>query len=151
MNFPHLFYLNVGINFLIPFFVLMRNDTKRKIGSMTFVCIAVLFGHWIDYFLMIKPGVMHTTHAIMGHGHSLGEVQEASALLVQHAEEGAEGAHHAASAAMAGVHFPGLLEIGTFLGFAALFVYIVMMNLEKSSLVSYRDPYIDESLNYHVV
>jgi hypothetical protein len=34
----------------------MRNDTKRKFGTMFFVALFVFFGHWWDFFYMIKPG-----------------------------------------------------------------------------------------------
>lgn len=54
--YPVLFWGNLLLNFVTPFLILMRNDTKRKFGTMFFVCIIVFFGHWWDYFYMIKPG-----------------------------------------------------------------------------------------------
>ena len=57
-EYPVLFYGNLIINFALPFLVLIRNDTKRKMGIMTVICSVVLIGHWIDYFLMIKPGAI---------------------------------------------------------------------------------------------
>ncbi|OAV44991.1 hypothetical protein [Lewinella sp. 4G2] len=59
-NYPVLFWTNLGINFLLPFFVLMRNDTKRKAGTLFFAAAFVFFGHWLDYFQMIKPGARLT-------------------------------------------------------------------------------------------
>jgi len=61
-EFPVLFYGNLVLNFLVPFFILMRNSTKRKYGTLVFVCVVVLFGHWWDFFQMIRPGVLHTAH-----------------------------------------------------------------------------------------
>jgi len=55
-NYPVLFWGNLLMNFVAPFFILMRNDTKRKFGTMFFVSLIVFFGHWWDYFYMIKPG-----------------------------------------------------------------------------------------------
>jgi len=55
-HYPVLFWGNLVLNFVTPFFILMRNDTKRKFGTMLFVAIIVFFGHWWDYFYMIKPG-----------------------------------------------------------------------------------------------
>ena len=55
-NYPVLFWGNLLMNFVAPFFILMRNDTKRKFGTMFFVALIVFFGHWWDYFYMIKPG-----------------------------------------------------------------------------------------------
>ena len=40
----------------------MRNDTKRKFGTMFFVACIVFFGHWWDYFYMIKPGARTAAH-----------------------------------------------------------------------------------------
>lgn len=154
-EYPVLFYGNLFINFVIPFFVLLRNDTKRKIGSMTFISIVLLLGHWIDYFLMVKPGVYHTAHELAaGHGHEevIGEAANAAdthgaaALVVEHMEE----AEHSVGLIM-GQNLPGLLEIGTFLGFGALFVYIFFAQLEKTSLFPKGDPFIDESLHHHVI
>ncbi len=54
--YPVLFWGNLLLNFVTPFLILMRNDTKRKFGTMFFVAIIVFFGHWWDYFYMIKPG-----------------------------------------------------------------------------------------------
>lgn len=54
--YPVLFWGNLLINFVLPFLVLMRNDTKRKFGTMFFVALFVFIGHWWDFFYMIKPG-----------------------------------------------------------------------------------------------
>ncbi len=55
-EYPVLFWGNLLLNFVTPFLILMRNDTKRKMGTMFFVCVIVFFGHWWDFFYMIKPG-----------------------------------------------------------------------------------------------
>ncbi len=155
-EYPVLFYTNLIINFVLPFLVLLRNDTKRKAGTMAIICGIVLFGHWLDYFLMIKPGVLHTAHELMGHGHdadhgSVIELHDAVARTVAHSAETAEHAADHASHFVAGFTLPGLLEIGTFLGFAALFTWFFLGELKKAPLVANRDPYIDESLHHHVV
>lgn len=131
-EYPVLFYGNLLLNFIAPFFILMRNDTKRKYGTMVFVSIIVFFGHWIDYFLMIKPGVLHTAQETLAHG----------------AEHGAEAAHHGAEFMM-GFIFPGLLELGTMIGFLGLFVFFVFSRLEKAALEPKNDPYYAESLHHH--
>ena len=123
-HYPVLFYANLVINFVLPFLILMRNDTKRKRGTMTLVALIVFFGHWLDYFLMIKPGVLHTAYETLGiHGHGF----------------------------EAGFTLPGFLEIGTMLGFLGLFLFIVFWQLGKASLVPVRDPYIQESIHHEVV
>ncbi len=55
-NYPILFWGNLVLNFVVPFFVLMRNDTKRKVGTLFFAALLVFLGHWLDFFYMIKPG-----------------------------------------------------------------------------------------------
>ena len=144
-NYPVLFYSNLALNFVLPFFILMRNDTKRKFGSVSFVALLVIFGHWIDYFLMIKPGALHTAHelAASGGGHGDGHSHEGSHEAVGHAAE------HASNF-VSGFTLPGLLEIGTFIGFLCLFLFIIYTVLSKARLVPVRDPYISESLNHHV-
>jgi hypothetical protein len=52
------FYLNLLINFLFPFLALMTRDSKRKMAIFKAVAIVVLLGHWLDFYLMITPGVM---------------------------------------------------------------------------------------------
>jgi hypothetical protein len=131
-NYPVLFYGNLLINFLVPFFILMRNDTKRKYGTLVFVSIVVFFGHWWDFFQMIKPGARHTAMEALHH----------------HAAEATDHAHGLGFAA--GFTIPGLLEIGTMLGFLAFFVYVVFNSLAKASLVPQNDPYLQESLHHHV-
>ena len=145
-EYPVLFYGNLVLNFILPFFVLMRNDTKRKVGSLGIIAGLVFIGHWWDYFLMIKPGVLHTAHEVGGHGHGHGEAAHGAAEHVGHAVE--HGAAHA-SHFVSGFTLPGLLEIGTMLGFLGLFLFVAFTALGKASLVPKNDPYLEESLHHH--
>lgn len=61
-HYPVLFWGNLLLNFVTPFLILMRNDTKRKFGTMFFVALIVFFGHWWNYFYMIKPGARIAAH-----------------------------------------------------------------------------------------
>lgn len=147
-EYPVLFYANLLINFVLPFLVLMRNDTKRKMGTLIVVCVIVLFGHWLDYFLMIKPGALHTAHELLGHGHEAGHaVAEAGHDAAAHSAEAIEHVSHFTS----GFTLPGFLELGTFLGFWAMFMFFAFKALEKAPLVPKGDPFIDESLHHHVI
>ncbi|MEM8526669.1 MAG: hypothetical protein AAGG68_18645 [Bacteroidota bacterium] len=128
-EYPALFFLNLGINFLVPFFVLMRNDTKRKVGTLSLVAGIIIFGHWLDFFLMIKPGALHTAHELAGHA-------------------GGHGDGHGGS--LAGFHYPGLIEIGTMIGFLSLFLYVFFNNLAKAPLVAENDPYMMESVTHNI-
>lgn len=123
-HYPIMFFANLIINFVVPFFVLMRNDTKRKFGTLAFASIVLLFGHWLDFFLMIIPGVRQTARHAMG-------VHDAMGFEL-------------------GFSIPGILDIGIFVGFLAAFVYFGFKNLAKAPLDPTQDPYYEESLHHHV-
>ncbi len=132
-HYPVIWYANLALNFVLPFLILMRNDTKRKFGTLGFVSVIVLIGHWVDFFMMIKPGALITAkeaalHAAGGHG----------------------GHGDLTFDFMMGFTIPGFLEIGTFLGFGALFVYVAFSQLAKAKLEPEHDPYLGESLHHHV-
>ncbi len=121
--YPVLFYANIFVNFALPFLILMRNSTKRKVGTMVLVAIVVVLGHWVDFFLMIKPGPL----------------MEAQHLAGEHAVVGF----------VPGFTLPGLLELGTFTGFLGLFGYFVFKKLTEAPLEPAHDPYLEESLHHH--
>lgn len=52
------FWFNIVINFLAPLLLLMMRDTKRVTGVLKAVCIILIIGHWLDYFMMIMPGTV---------------------------------------------------------------------------------------------
>jgi hypothetical protein len=110
---------------------------------------------------MIKPGARlnaeHAHHA-GDHGHDAahGAADAAHGAAGHAADHGADVAHAAGHAVEAGTEFamgftiPGLLELGTFLGFLAFFLYFVFSRLEKAALMPKNDPYMEESLHHHV-
>ena len=213
-EFPVLFYGNLVMNFVLPFLILIRNDTKRKKGSLAFAAGLIFFGHWWDFFQMVKIGpYKHATgshgggeHGAVGaheaatgaaghaataehvaaagehavgaaHGateHVAGAVQavgehvaattsgveaaghevvkaaiDATPALDALAKSNMEHYFHYASDTTAGFGLPGFLEIGTFLGFGALFVWFVLNQLSKASLIPENDPYLEETLHHH--
>lgn len=215
-DYPVLFWGNLLMNFVAPFLILMRNDTKRKFGTMFFVALIVFFGHWWDYFYMIKPGARIAAFeakelAEGGHDKSHGAAPiseakhgEATATPVQEpataqADEAAaqsegdtthsgaaaahtESADHGAPAAEAtaapaaghgdegghggdahggghaeaaepngfrlGFTIPGLEEIGVMIGFLSLFLFFLFGQLERVSLVPWKDPFLEESMHH---
>jgi len=149
-KYPVLFYGNLFINFIMPFFILMRNDTKRKIGSLAFTAGLVLFGHWVDFFLMLKPGILHTAHEVAGHGHHSEGADHSHGAHDHAVEHGAEAGHHGSEAVMEmGFSIPGLLEVGTFIGFLALFLFFILQSFSRVPMTGENDPYIEESIHHH--
>lgn len=121
--FPVVFYGILILNFVLPLLVLMRNSTKWKAGSVIFMSIIILLGHWLDFFLMIKPGVY---------------------MEIAHHAGGGHGEDHALPFLM-GYNIPGLLEIGTMIGFAGMFIFFTLRSLGKAALVPKNDPMLEES------
>ncbi len=240
-HYPVLFWGNLLMNFVAPFLILMRNDTKRKFGTMFFVAAIVFFGHWWDYFYMIKPGARlaaaeakelaeggHSQHQEPAHltesavkpeekSHegqpatedthgdqantpppvvtpgtpAHGEAVQAAEHAAQAAEadtahgtagepagnqpadghgstgaaaehddaaahgEEAHGEMHGEDKAYLELHgfklgytLPGLEELGILIGFLSLFLFFVFGQLERASLVPWKDPFLEESLHH---
>lgn len=231
-QFKPIFFINLGMNFILPFLILMMNSSKRTLGTLAFAAGLVLLGHWIDFYQMIKPGVwynyehaQHMSHGSHGHddkGHgehsstyqleSNDKFSGGKAVLTDyqdthndqnhgdehsdetHAddhnhgedttatphtdethnhddhgdahnhgdhgttggdhdhgdhEEHAHTAEHGPSFLM-GIHFPGLLELGTMAGFLGLFLFFMFLSLSKAPLYPPNDPYIRESEHHEV-
>jgi hypothetical protein len=114
------FYINIFLNFIIPFFIFMKRSAKRNIQVGTFVGTCILVGHWNDVYLMVMPGAMNLATAITD--------SNPTGIL----ETPSQGV--------------GLMEIG-FLGiFAGLFLYIVLKALTKANLYPTKHPFLKESI-----
>jgi NNP family nitrate/nitrite transporter-like MFS transporter len=55
-----LFYANIFLNWLVPFVMLLSRGAKRSDGWLLTVCLIVLVGHWVDFYVMIFPAFEHT-------------------------------------------------------------------------------------------
>lgn len=53
----YLFALNLLVNWVIPFVVLLPVRTKRSRKALKAMALLVLFGHWLDLYLLITPSV----------------------------------------------------------------------------------------------
>lgn len=63
-NYEFLFLLNLALNFLIPFLVLVIRKFRRVLWIVTAMAIVVLAGQWVDQYLMIFPGTMKEVQRI---------------------------------------------------------------------------------------
>jgi len=105
-EFKPLFYLELIINFAIPFALLLSNYLVSHKNTLLAICIIIILGHWVDLYLQIIVG-------------TYGKLQI------------------------------GLIEIGSFIGFAGLFAYVVAHALKAAPMVPRNHPYLEESLGHH--
>jgi hypothetical protein len=54
-NYGILFHATLVINFILPFFILMRRNSKRNPNVTKFMAVVIILGHWMDFYLMIGP------------------------------------------------------------------------------------------------
>jgi len=52
-----IFWMMFLINFIAPLLVLMRRSAKRNYGTITFMALVIIFGHWLDFYQMVFPAV----------------------------------------------------------------------------------------------
>jgi len=124
-NHRFLFFFSLFLNFLMPLLVLMSRDAKRNLNTLLFISCVILVGHWIDFFLMIRPGAdkylthkLHVDHTI-----------EHDAIISQ------------------GI---GLTEIGGALLFGGVFIFITLWALTKANIVPQNHPFEQESVEHHI-
>ncbi|MCR9016363.1 quinol:cytochrome C oxidoreductase [Aquiflexum gelatinilyticum] len=67
-------FVNLALNFFLPFLVLMTRDAKRHGIFLKLICSLIIIGHWFDFFLMVQPGTL-------GHNGGFG-LMEIGMLLV---------------------------------------------------------------------
>jgi hypothetical protein len=101
-----LFFVNIIINWFIPFIVLMPRKTSRSKMFIFPVVVLLMIGQYTELYYIIWPAVVHDAKF-------------------------------------------GLLEIGTFVGYAGIFALVVATWLSKASLVPKNHPYLEESLDHH--
>jgi hypothetical protein len=63
-HYEFLFLINLALNFLIPFLVLIVRKFRRILWVVTAMAIVVLAGQWVDQYLMIFPGTMKEVQTI---------------------------------------------------------------------------------------
>ena len=52
----------------------MKRGSKRNYGTITMLSVLILFGHWIDFYQMVMPGVSpdHVPFMLVDFGIALG-------------------------------------------------------------------------------
>lgn len=124
-NHKFLFYLALILNFFVPLLVLMSRDAKRNLGTLLFISVVILFGHWIDFSLMIRPG---TDRLLSHHLHTEHLIEE-----TEHATMGL-----------------GLTEIGIAILYIGVFAFVTAWALSKAPLIPQNHPFERESIEHHI-
>ncbi len=52
------FFANLILNFVMPILILMTRPSKRNYFTVVFMAMTIIFGHWIDFYVMTMPGPM---------------------------------------------------------------------------------------------
>lgn len=53
-----IFFLVLIINFFFPFLALMTRNAKRQGIILKVVCVGIILGHWLDFYMMITPPIL---------------------------------------------------------------------------------------------
>jgi len=53
-----IWYATFIINFVLPILVLMSRSSKRNYFTVSVMAMLIIFGHWLDFYIMIMPGPM---------------------------------------------------------------------------------------------
>src|SRR5688500_19579557 len=69
-------FLNLIINFVALLLILMRSSSKRNYVTITMMSVLILFGHWLDFYQMVFPGISpdHVPFMLVDFGIALGFV-----------------------------------------------------------------------------
>ena len=53
-----LFLLNLALNWVVPFLVLLSREAKRSMTILKWTAIVMLVGRWLDLYLMVMPQII---------------------------------------------------------------------------------------------
>ncbi len=65
-HFKTLFYVNLVLNFVFPFFALMTRGSKRQPLYLGLISFVILIGHYLDLYLAIMPGAVGNENSNIG-------------------------------------------------------------------------------------
>lgn len=57
-HYAPVFYMNLILNFFLPFLILLPRDAKRHFRFIKVVAPIIILGHWFDFYLMVTPGTL---------------------------------------------------------------------------------------------
>lgn len=57
-NYAVPFFSLIVINFAFPILLMMSRDAKRSFKVVRLAAVVIIFGHWLDVFIMVMPGTV---------------------------------------------------------------------------------------------
>ncbi|NNC94796.1 MAG: quinol:cytochrome C oxidoreductase [Chitinophagales bacterium] len=171
--FKALFFITLAINFVVPLLVLMTRKSKRTYNTIAFMSVLLIVGHYMDFYLMVMPEPNaaaahhggHDDHAMMNSNETVLYAEASGDQTEDHMQADDQEHGNAHSADTHGHHGEsahghgdkrqtyaalGLIELFIFIGFAGGFIFTVLNNLQKASLIPVNDPYLKESIKHHI-
>lgn len=136
-----IFFLNLIINFLAPLLILMKRGAKRNYMLITIMACIIIFGHWVDYFQMVQPGVVNNINSHIAHEVKHSMVGQSKAVIE--------------AAVTAAIDKEGLkptlswFEFGIAAGFIGIIMFATGRALAKAPLLAKGHPFTKESLIHH--
>jgi len=103
-----LFFLNIILNWFLPFMLLLSQKMDKNKTVLKFVCFILIIGQYVNLYIQIMPGTV------------------------------------------GGIPSFGFIEIGSFIGFAGLFLIVFAYTFSKASIIPKNHPYLEESLEHHL-
>lgn len=55
-----IWYATFIINFIMPILILMSRPSKRNYFTVCFMAMIIIFGHWLDFYIMTMPGPLQS-------------------------------------------------------------------------------------------
>lgn len=105
-EFRPFFYMELIINWVIPFALLLSNYLVSHKNTLLAICCIIIFGQWVDLYQQVIVGTYGKLHI-------------------------------------------DFIEIGSFIGFAGLFAYIVARALASAPLTPRNHPLLEETFHHH--
>lgn len=59
-----IFFINLIVNFAVPFILLMRRGSKRNYGMIAVLGVIIILGHWLDFYQMVMPGALKENYSL---------------------------------------------------------------------------------------
>src|SRR5262249_29178926 len=81
-----IFFVNLLVNWILPFCILMSVKAKRNPRILLGAAVLLLFGHWLDLYVLIVPARSPTPTLVLEVAMALGTIGALILLIVRSLE-----------------------------------------------------------------